>query len=150
MASLKQARYIRKQIPEAEIYIFYIDIRSPGRLEDFYQASQEDERLHLIKGKVAKVTRNGSDNSLEVFAEDALSGRKLRQTTDLVVLATGMVANLPDLGGSLMGDEHGFLISTDQDSGILPSGSVRRPIEVAESVRDATRAALKAIQSARS
>ena len=57
MASLKQARYVRAQYPNAQIYIFYIDIRSPGRQELFLAESQKDEKLHLIKGKVAKSDR---------------------------------------------------------------------------------------------
>jgi quinone-modifying oxidoreductase, subunit QmoA len=37
MASLKHATYIREQYPDAKVYIFYIDIRSPGdRYEKFY------------------------------------------------------------------------------------------------------------------
>jgi quinone-modifying oxidoreductase subunit QmoA len=56
MASMKQASYVRAQYPEAEVHIFYIDVRSPGRLEDFYTKSQEDEKLHFHRGKVAKIT----------------------------------------------------------------------------------------------
>ncbi|UCC44772.1 MAG: CoB--CoM heterodisulfide reductase iron-sulfur subunit A family protein, partial [Candidatus Zixiibacteriota bacterium] len=37
LASMKQARYIRAQYPDAEIHLFYIDVRSPGRMEDFYE-----------------------------------------------------------------------------------------------------------------
>ena len=37
MASLKHATYIREQYPDAKIYIFYIDLRTPGlRYEKFY------------------------------------------------------------------------------------------------------------------
>jgi quinone-modifying oxidoreductase subunit QmoA len=44
MASLKQATYVREQYPDAKIYIFYIDIRSPGqRYEKFYRRSKDDE-----------------------------------------------------------------------------------------------------------
>ncbi len=48
MGSLKQARYVREQYPEADIYVFYIDIRAPGRLEDFFVATKNDEKFHLI------------------------------------------------------------------------------------------------------
>jgi quinone-modifying oxidoreductase subunit QmoA len=58
MASLKQATYVREQYPDAKIYIFYIDIRSPGdRYEKFYNKIKEDENVFLIKGKVAEVSR---------------------------------------------------------------------------------------------
>jgi quinone-modifying oxidoreductase subunit QmoA len=145
MASLKQARYFREQYPDAEIYIFYIDIRSPGRLEDFYAESQQDEKLTLIKGKVAKIEPHASGKSLSVEAEDVLSGARVRQEVDLVVLATGMVPNSEDFGNFLDRDEHGFLLE-NQEKGLLPAGCIKHPTEVAESVRDATGAALKAFK----
>jgi quinone-modifying oxidoreductase subunit QmoA len=145
MASLKQARYIRQQYPEAEIFIFYIDIRSPGRLEDFYAVSQQDERLVLIKGKVAKIEADTSGNSLVVEAEDILSGTRVRKAVDMVVLATGMVPGPPDVELGLDRDEHGFL-TENPDKGLLAAGCIKHPTEVAESVRDATGAALKAFK----
>ncbi len=47
---------MRAQYPDADIYIYYIDLRSPGRQELFLAQSQKDAKLHLIKGKVAKVS----------------------------------------------------------------------------------------------
>ncbi len=145
MASLKQARYVRAQYPDADIYVFYIDIRAPGRLEDFYAASQEDEKLHLVKGKVAKVSGNGA--GLEVEAEDTLSGDRVRETVDLVVLATGMIpsdVSATEVEHGLQTDAFGFL--TAQANGMLPVGCAKRPIDVAACVRDATGAAVKALQ----
>jgi len=145
LASLKQARYVREQYPEARIYIFYIDIRSPGRLEDFYAESQQDEKLTLIKGKVAKIEKDDSGQNLIVEAEDILSGVRIRQSVDLVVLATGMVPNRPSVGDLLKPDEHGFL-PEEPSQAILSAGCIKYPTEVAESVRDATGAALKALR----
>ena len=46
MASLKQATYVRERYPDAKIYIFYIDLRTPGyRYERFYQTIKEDENI---------------------------------------------------------------------------------------------------------
>ncbi|MHC4773982.1 MAG: FAD-dependent oxidoreductase, partial [Planctomycetota bacterium] len=64
LASLKQSRYVREQYPDAQIHIFYIDIRAPGRLEDFYAAVQADEKLQLIKGKVARITEDAASGDL--------------------------------------------------------------------------------------
>jgi quinone-modifying oxidoreductase subunit QmoA len=151
LASLKQARYVREQYPDAPIYLFYIDIRAPGRLEDFYATSQQDEKLHLIKGKVAKVTEDPASGDLVVEAEDTLSGEPVRQKVSLVVLATGIVPSDPAVriaaGGELERDEHGFLTSDQPLAGMLGAGCAKRPVDVAASVRDATGAALKAVQS---
>lgn len=146
LASLKQARYIRARYPEAEIYVFYIDIRAPGRLEDFFVASQEDEKLTLIKGKVAKVAP--VDGGLEVEAEDTLTGERVRQTVDLVVLATGMIpagAGATKVESGLGVDRFGFLYAEAPHGGMLPVGCAKRPIDVAACVRDATAGAVRAM-----
>ena len=148
MASLKQTRYIRERYPDAEIFIFYIDIRAPGRLEDFFVATKEDERLTLIKGKVAKVTEDAS-GKLEVEAEDTLSGEKVTRQVDLVVLATGMIpvgAGGTEVEGGLVSDEHGFLLGEQEQAGLFAAGCAKRPVDVATSVRDATGVAMKALQ----
>ena len=151
MGSLKQAKYVREQYPDARIFIFYIDIRTPGRLEDFYAAMQKDEKLQLIKGKVAKVTEDAASGNLMVEAEDTLSGNRVQQQVNLVVLATGIVPVAApvriELDGGLQKDEHGFITSDQPLPGLLGAGCAKRPIDVASSVRDATGAALKALQS---
>jgi quinone-modifying oxidoreductase subunit QmoA len=148
LGSLKQVGYVREQYPDAQIYVFYIDIRAPGRLEDFFVATEKDEKLTLIKGKVAKITED-ADGSLEVEAEDTLTAEKVRQRADLVVLATGLVpaaaAGL-QVDGGLQTDEFGFL-TTEQAPGLLAAGCAKRPTDVATSVRDATGIAMKALTS---
>ena len=151
MASLKQARYVRAQYPDAHIYVYYIDLRSPGRQELFLAESQRDEKLHLIKGKVAKVSEDELSGDLVVEAEDVLAGSLIRQKVSLVVLATGMVPALgkypASASGALSRDSHGFLSSAQPLAGHFAAGCARRPMDVASCVRDATSAALKALQS---
>jgi quinone-modifying oxidoreductase subunit QmoA len=151
MGSLKQTRYVREQYPDAEIFVFYIDIRAPGRLDDFYQMCQEDEKLHLVKGKVAKITEDSANGDVVLEAEDTMTGERIEQKVNLAVLATGLVpANASvnfDNGGALERDEHGFLMSEQPLAGMLAAGCAKRPVDVAVCVRDATGAALKALQS---
>ena len=57
MASLKHATYLRAQYPDAKIYIYYIDLRTPGlKYENFYAKLKEDENIFFVKGKVAEVS----------------------------------------------------------------------------------------------
>ena len=151
MGSLKQTRYVREQYPDADIYVFYIDIRTPGRLEDFYQAVQEDEKVILIKGKAAKITEDATNGNLVVEAEDALTGHLASQEVEMVVLATGIVPTDAgvelDLDAELQRDEHGFLTNDQPLAGLLAAGCAKRPVEVAACVRDATGTALKALQT---
>jgi quinone-modifying oxidoreductase subunit QmoA len=150
MGSLKQTRYVREQYPDAEISVFYIDIRAPGRLEDFYAAVQEDEKVELIKGKVAKITEDSASGDLEVEAEDTLSGEYEKRKVGMVVLATGIVPTdagvALEMDGELQKDEHGFVTNDQPLAGLLGAGCAKRPVDVAACVRDATGTALKALQ----
>jgi quinone-modifying oxidoreductase subunit QmoA len=149
LASLKQATYVRSQYPDAQVYIFYIDVRAPGKLEDFYVAQQADEKISLIKGKVAKIEEDPQSKSLTVTAEDVLGGGRVHQAVDMVVLATGMVPSKLniDVPNGLIIDEQGFLVAEQNQPGILAAGCSKRPVDVAVCVRDATGTALKAIQN---
>ncbi|UCG86648.1 MAG: CoB--CoM heterodisulfide reductase iron-sulfur subunit A family protein [Gemmatimonadota bacterium] len=147
LASLKQARYVREQYPDAEVYIFYIDLRTPGRLEDFLVATQEDAKFTLVKGKVAKITEDATGD-LEVVAEDVLSGGQLRKKVDLVVLATGLApanGRAVQIDGDLQTDEHGFFTIEQPMGGMFAVGCAKRPTDVATSVRDATGVVAKAL-----
>jgi len=150
LGSLKQTRYVREQYPDADIYVFYIDIRAPGRLEDFFATVQEDDKVELIKGKVAKISEDAGGD-LVVEAEDTLSGERVSQKVSLVVLATGMVPTDAGtrilLDGELRRDKHGFLTNDQPLAGFLGAGCAKRPVEVSACVRDATGTALKALQS---
>jgi quinone-modifying oxidoreductase subunit QmoA len=148
LASLKQAKYIRDQHPEAEIHFHYIDIRSNGLLEEFYNSVKEDEKLHFHRGKVAKVIKDKSSDKLIVEAEDSLTGNLMQKTVEMVVLATGMEPtskNLPIDKSSI--DEMGFLKSNE--NGIIGCGVSTKPKEVAAVVQEATGSVLKAIQTIR-
>ncbi len=150
MGSLKQARYVREQLPDAEVTIFYIDIRTIGRHEEFYYELLQDEKVRFVKGKVAKVNREGE--ALELQVEDTVGGKLLKESFDLVVLATGVVPNNADEqipGAEVETDDYGFIVPGAERNGIYAVGCARRPTEVSRSVKDATAAVLKAIQDVR-
>jgi quinone-modifying oxidoreductase subunit QmoA len=149
LASLKQATYLREQYPDCEATIFFIDIRALDRLEDFYVKVQEDEKVNFIKSKIANITEDEESLDLLVEGEDTRSGKQIRMTFDMVVLATGMVPNKMEFEPSpeVSYDDYGFLSYDPEKAGIYGAGCVRRPTDVASCVQDATAAALRAIQS---
>lgn len=150
MASLKHATYIREQYPDTKVYIFYIDMRAPGyRYEKFYKKVKADENVEFIKGKVAAVEDGGS-GQVTVVAEDAVSGQKLYQTVDMVVLATGMqptAANAKLPASDLNYTDDGFIINDLDKGGMFATGCANRPADVMMSNQNATGIALKAIQT---
>lgn len=149
LGSIKEATYVREQYPDSQVFIFYIDIRAPGINEDFYHRIWNDPGVAFVKGKVAKVVEDPTTGDVVVEADDMLSGTKVRVGVDLVVLATGMVpvtADRPIPGLDIAYDEDGFAVE-NRDAGIYVAGVARRPADVVTSVRDATGAALKAVQT---
>jgi len=150
MASLKQATYVRERYPDADIYIFYIDLRAPGqRYEKFYRALKADEKIFFVKGKVAEVSEDAATKNITVVAENAVTGEKIRQSVDLVVLATGMqptAANAP-LPADLKMNADGFIINDYDNGGMFAAGCAHKPADVVSSNQNATGMALKAIQT---
>jgi quinone-modifying oxidoreductase subunit QmoA len=148
LASLKQATYVKEQIPDAEVTLYYIDRRAPGRNEDVLTKVAATEGVKLVKGKVGKIEECAGGFKLRL--EDVDVGRILDAFADLVVLATGMVSNLkgekPPFGIGM--DDDGFGLDNPGAS-LFVAGVARRPEDVAASVRDATGAAAKASVAAR-
>jgi quinone-modifying oxidoreductase, subunit QmoA len=150
MASLKQATYVRERYPDAKIYIFYIDLRAPGqRYEKFYQTIKEDKNVFFIKGKVAEVSEDAASKAITVVAENAVTGEKMKQTVDLVVLATGMqpTAANAKLPADLKYNSDGFIINDFEKGGMFAAGCANKPADVVSSNQNATGMALKAIQT---
>ena len=146
MASLKQATYVREQNPEARASLFFMDVRAPGRYEEFYRRLQEDDGVEILFGKVARVEEDAGTGNLMVEADSSVTGEKIRRSVDLVVLATGMAPGNGLPGVELARDAYGFVPADGRGDGIHVAGVVKRPMDVASSVRDGTAAALKAIQ----
>jgi quinone-modifying oxidoreductase subunit QmoA len=145
LASLKQASYVFERYPDAEVTIFYIDLRTPGGYDAFSRKVQASGKVTLIKGKVAKIVGSGSD--LVVEAEDILALTKRRVAVDMVVLASGMAAAL-DNGkpqADIAFDADHFVVADNTAPGIYATGCARGPVDVATAVQDATAAAMKAI-----
>ncbi|SFM66761.1 CoB--CoM heterodisulfide reductase iron-sulfur subunit A family protein [Thermodesulforhabdus norvegica] len=149
LASMKQATYVREQIPDAKVYIFYIDIRAKDRYEDFYNRVKNDEKVTFFKGKVAKIEQAEGSDQLVLHVENTMTGALEQISADLVVLATGMEPSTVSqpLPIPVAYDDYQFLPGLVVQPGIYAAGCVRTPTNVAEVVQDGTAAAIKAIQS---
>ncbi len=149
LASLKQATYVREKNPNAQAFIYFIDIRAQGKLEDFYVKVKQDEKLSLVKSKIALITEDPATHNLILEGEDTMSGQRVRETVDLVVLATGMEPATASVKvpAEVAYDDYGFITSDQAQAGIYGAGCIKRPADVAGVVQDATGAALRAIQS---
>ena len=148
MASLKQARYLREKNENSKATLFYIDIRTIGRLEKFYYDMLEDANVSYIKGKVAAISEEPESKDLILDVEDTLSRENLHLRFDMAVLATGVVPNTADIKipFELKYDEYGFIDGTTNTDGVYAAGCAKRPCDVSRATKDSTAAALRAIQ----
>ncbi len=147
MATFKQMTYVREQYPDAKIYVFYIDLRTPGKYEHFRAKLMTDENAEFIKGKVADIIPD-EDGGVTVVAENAITGAKIQQKVDMAVLATGMKPALDSQTVGVNMDGNGFVVS-DADKGIIGTGCAKAASDVYTCTQSSTAAALKAIQLAK-
>ncbi|HEX9628308.1 MAG TPA: hydrogenase iron-sulfur subunit [Acidiferrobacterales bacterium] len=87
--SIKQAMYFKDQNPDVDTVVIYTDLRTPGNGEDFYRSAQK-KGVIFTKGKVSEVVPGAE---LQVKFKDLILNDDAVAKADLVVLATGMVAN---------------------------------------------------------
>ena len=154
MASLKQAMYLRDKNPESSPVIFYIDLRTPGRYENFLNKVQSDEKIKFNKGVVGKISEDHETGDLLLDVEDMLSGKKNKVRAEMVVLAAGMASNIKDDLKEIKIDEdikidideNGFIFNDNFKQGIFSAGVARFPLDVYMSGQSATSAALSVIQ----
>ena len=160
MYSMKFAHLVREKTG-AQVFEYYIDIRSPGKnYEEFYNRVQE-EGVHFIRGRVAEITDipdNPKDQGrLTVIAENSLNRQVLRTPVDMVILSTGMIsADGAQQLSRMVG------VSTDKDgwfnerhaklapvssasSGIFMAGCCQGPKDIPDTVAQASAAAGEAV-----
>jgi quinone-modifying oxidoreductase subunit QmoB len=91
--TLKQAVYLKEFNPDAQVYIFYKDIRATGKYEYFYKAVQQTGAV-FIKTEIPGVQVLEDGGKLAVAGKDIILGEDVTiGDLDLVVLANGMQTN---------------------------------------------------------
>ena len=160
MYSLKLAHLVKERTG-AEVYNFYIDMRTPGKgYEEFYKKLLE-EGAKLVRGRVAEVTNaalsKGETGKLIIRVEDTLAGQVRRIPVDMVVLSVGMEPqadarevrrrlNLSCGSEGFFTELHPKLapVSTATD-GVFIAGACQGPKDIPESVAQAGAAAAEAL-----
>ncbi len=160
MYSLKLAHLIGEHTG-AEVFNFYIDVRTPGKgFEEFYQKLL-NEGVHFIRGRVAEVTDWALDPSEEgklvLRVEDTLLGTVRRIPVDMVVLAVGLephadaqdvrrLFNISCASEGFFLERHPKLapVNTFTD-GIFLAGCCQGPRDIPDTVAQAGAAAAEAL-----
>lgn len=156
MYTAKHAMLIREKYPDTEVFVFYIDVRTPGKLfDEFYRRAVEEYGIHYIKGMVGKVSPEG--DKLMVQASDLIENKQLHIAADMVVLAAAIE---PDKSARPLAtmltasmDTNDFFTEAhpklrpveSPTAGIFLSGACQGPKDIPETVAQAGAAASKVI-----
>ncbi|MBE7035568.1 MAG: CoB--CoM heterodisulfide reductase iron-sulfur subunit A family protein [Ruminococcaceae bacterium] len=156
MYTAKHAMLTRDKYPDTDVYVFYIDVRTPGKnFDEFYRRAVEEYGVHYIKGMVGKVTPQG--DKLKVQASDLLANKQLHIDADLVVLAAAIEpdASARPLATMLTAsmDTNDFFTEAhpklrpveSPTAGVFLSGACQGPKDIPETVSQAGAAAAKVI-----
>ena len=155
MVTARQAKMVREALPQAQVTVFYMDVRAYGKgFEEFYDSVRESGVLYR-RGNPSEITRSG--DKLLVHAEDTFLGEEVEVEADLVVLAVGMtprqdtsaIAGLFKLSRSADGfllEAHPKLRPVDTAvAGVYLAGCCQGPKDIAESISQARAAASAAM-----
>ncbi|MFC1858508.1 CoB--CoM heterodisulfide reductase iron-sulfur subunit A family protein, partial [Thermodesulfobacteriota bacterium] len=128
-SALKNALYLKEHNPDIMITILYRDMMSYGFAEAYYtQARRADIifiQYSLDEKPRVSVPENsaGSATTVQVSTLDPILGRELQIEADLVILASGLVPNLP------VALANGFEATLDQDGFFEEAESKWRPVD---------------------
>jgi len=160
MHSIKFAHLI-KEHTDAEVYEFYIDIRSFGKgYEEFYNRVLK-EGTNFIRGRPAEITNVAEtpeeEGRLIVQFEDTLVGRQRRLAVDMVILSCALeppldveaIARLFNISRSADGfflERHPKLepVATMTD-GIFLAGCCQGPKDIPDTIAQASAAAAEVL-----
>ncbi|MEE1047362.1 MAG: CoB--CoM heterodisulfide reductase iron-sulfur subunit A family protein [Clostridia bacterium] len=156
MYTAKHAMLVRDKYPDTEVYVFYIDVRTPGKaFDEFYRRAVEEYGVNYIKGMVGKVAPDG--DKLMVQASDLLANKQLNIEADLVVLAAAIE---PDKSARPLATQLTASMDTNDffteahpklrpvespTAGVFLSGTCQGPKDIPETVSQASAAAAKVI-----
>lgn len=125
MYNAKHATLLKEKLPDAQAYVFYMDIRANGKgYEEFVRRAIEKYNAVYLRGRVSRIFQDG--DQLVVRGADTLSGNPVEIRADMVVLAAAME---PQPDAKDVARKLG--ISVDQYNWFSEVHPKLRPVEVA-------------------
>jgi len=155
--ALKQALYLKEHNPAIAIYILYRDLMAYGFSETYYTQARKANVMFIQYRVDEKPMVQATKDKVEVTVLEPIIGQHLKIKPDLLVLATGIVPNLPrklvEMFGAAL-DQDGFFHEAESkwrpvDSlkeGIFACGLALSPRNIAESITTAEAAAQRALR----
>jgi heterodisulfide reductase subunit A len=159
MYSLKFSHLLREHLPKAEVYEFYIDIRSPRKgFEEFYNRILKEGTI-LYRGRPGEITDVAEtaeeEGKLIVKFENSLVGDRERLPVDMVILSAALepqkdalevarMFNISCGSGGFFIERHPKLdpVAT-MTEGVFIAGCCESPKDIRDSVAQASAAAAR-------
>jgi len=155
MNTVKDSLLIKEHHPDAEIYVFYMDIRAFGKgFEDLFRRSKEED-VHYIRGLPGEITEDPVTKNLRIKVENTTAARVEEYELDLVILSLGLepkadlkqlanMLNISQTSDGFVMEAHPKLRPVDAPTpGIFFAGCVEAPKDVKDSVTQAGAAAAR-------
>lgn len=155
--ALKHAILINERMRDAEVYVCYMDIRTPGKDYEGYFTKAREKGINFIRGKPSTILKDPLSDNLIVKVEDTLLDTPLEIEADMVVLSVGM---RPTSGSENLAKILGIEVGADgffkevysklrpvetKVKGIYVCGGAQGPKDIPESVTQAEASAFRAI-----
>ena len=157
MYTAKHAMLCREKYPDTDVYVFYIDVRTPGKLfDEFYRRAVEEYGTQYIRGRVSAIQPDGHGQYI-VRGADTLLGKPVEVKADMVVLAVGIEgskgANKLAETLHISYDGFGFFMESHcklrpvetNTAGVFLAGVAQGPKDIPSSVAQGSGAAAKVI-----
>jgi len=155
-SAIKNAIQIKKLNPETDVFILYRDIRTYGRMEEYYR---EARRLGVIFFRFDKdhpPQVENTENGLMVRFKDHVLQREIQAPADIVALSTGMRAEETDELSSILKvarNEFGYFMEAHvklrpvdmASDAFFVCGTAHSPKLITESISQAMAAASRAV-----
>jgi len=155
MTTVKDSLLIKEHYPNAEIYVFYTDLRAFGKgFEDLLRRSKE-AGVHYVRGLPGEVTEDPTTRALRLKVENTATARVEKYDLDMVILSVGLVSgkdlkqlasllNLSETVDGFVMESHPKLRPVDAPTpGIFFAGCIESPKDIKDSVTQAGAAAAR-------
>jgi heterodisulfide reductase subunit A-like polyferredoxin len=153
--AVKNALHIKKENPDAQVFVLYRDIRTYGLMEDYYKEARELGVLFFRFTAEEPPRVESSENGVMVTFKDHILNRDLTVESDLVCLSAGMAAaDTEELSAILKTarTEEGYFMEAHvklrpvdmATDGIFVCGTAHSPKLITESISQAQAAAARA------
>lgn len=158
ITAVKQAIEVKQELPDTEIYSFYMDMRmfGPG-YEELYRQAQQEYNIHFVRGRISEAAQT-IDQKVQIKAEDTLVGLPMKMTVDMLVLIVGMKAGESNMTFSRCNGidlyPSSFIKPANQftdnvcsgSKKIFYAGTVTAPKNIGESINEGITAAYRVAQ----